>query len=221
MAVGTVTTFDNTHVDTPLIERWNGSTWSRVTPAATSGGTGGTLHTVSCTSTAFCLALSRGGSLAERWNGTTWIQVTSPTVVGNNIGLAEVSCVSGSMCFAVGSGGVDPNGAMALRWNGSTWSITPTASIPNPGAFNGVKCLSGTNCYAVGRVGNPTNPATTLIEHWDGANWALVSSPNPTGSFSSGLNDVACPSATTCHAVGDFARRTDGAINYTLAERLQ
>jgi hypothetical protein len=216
MAVGTVTTFDTTHVDTPLIERWNGSTWSRVTPAATSGGTGGTLQSVSCTSTAFCLAVDLFGGLAERWNGSTWIQVTGPGV-GASIAFAEVSCVSGTMCFAVGQGSADPNGAVAVRWNGNAWSITPTASIPNAGVFNGVKCLSGTNCYAVGRV---VSPATTLVEHWDGANWSLVPSPIPTGSVNSKLSDVACPSATTCHAVGDFARRTDGAIDYTLAERL-
>jgi hypothetical protein len=215
MAVGSVTTFQASHVTTPLIERWNGSTWSLVTPAATSGSTSGLLQSVSCTSTAFCLAVDIEGHLAERWNGTSWIQVTSPDVVGNSIGLAEISCVSGTMCFAVGQGSVDPNNAVALRWNGSTWSLTPTASITGAGVFIGVKCLSATNCYAVGDSGT-----ATLIEHWDGVNWSLMPSPNPTGSVSSQLSDVACPSATPCHAVGDFARRTDGAISYTLAERL-
>jgi hypothetical protein len=216
MAVGTVTTFQTSHVTTALIERWNGSTWSLVTPAATSGTTSGLLNSVSCTSTAFCLAVDIEGHLAERWNGTSWIQVTSPDVVGNSIGLAEVSCVSGTMCFVVGQGSVDTNNAVALRWNGSTWSLTPTASIPGPGAFRGVKCLSGTNCYAVG-----TDSGTaTLIEHWDGVHWSRMPSPNPTGSVVNGLTDVACPTTTTCHAVGAFARRNDGAFSYTLAERL-
>jgi hypothetical protein len=216
MAVGTVTIRNTADfVTAPLIERWNGSTWSQVTPAATSGTNAVDLNSVSCTTATFCLAIDIEADLAERWNGTSWIQTASPNVVGGNLGLTEVSCVSGTMCFAVGAGTVDPNGPVALRWNGNTWSATPTASIPNAGVFIGVKCLSGTNCYAVG-----DSAAATLIEHWDGVNWSLMPSPNPTGSVNSQLLDVACPTTTTCHAVGVFARRTDGVFSYTLAERL-
>jgi hypothetical protein len=217
MAVGTVTVRNTADfVTTPLIERWNGSTWSLVTAAATSGTPTNLLNSVSCTTASFCLAIDIEGGLAERWNGTSWIQTASPDVVGNGFGLAEVSCVSNTLCFAVGQGTVDPNGAAALRWNGNTWSRTPTAIIPNPGRFIGIKCLNGTHCYAVGS----DSAGATLIEHWDGTSWTLMPSPNPTGSVNSQLFDVACPTATTCHAVGEFARRTDGAFVYTLAERL-
>lgn len=216
MAVGEITIRNTADfVTAPLIERWNGSTWSQVTPAATSGTNADLLNSVSCTTATFCLAIDIEADLAERWNGTSWIQTASPNVVGGNLGLAEVSCVSGTMCFVVGAGTVDPNGPVALRWNGNTWSVTPTASIPNAGVFIGVKCLSGTNCYAVG-----DSASATLIEHWDGVNWSLMPSPNPTGSVNGQLLDVACPTTTTCHAVGVFTRRTDGVFSYTLAERL-
>ena len=41
--------------------------------------------------------------------------------------------------------------------------------------------------------------AATLIEHWDGAAWSIVPSPNPAFGRFNELADVACPSASELH----------------------
>jgi hypothetical protein len=44
--------------------------------------------------------------------------------------------------------------------------------------------------------------AQTLIEQYTGSGWSIVSSPNPSGSQQSALNDVTCVSVSDCWAVG-------------------
>jgi hypothetical protein len=46
--------------------------------------------------------------------------------------------------------------------------------------LDSVFALSATNVWAVGYYDNPSFlPRFTLIEHWDGSSWSIVSSPNP------------------------------------------
>ena len=44
----------------------------------------------------------------------------------------------------------------------------------------------------------------TLAMRWNGTDWAIASSPNPTGAMNSLLNGVSCTSTTDCFAVGNF-----------------
>ncbi|MDP9334649.1 MAG: hypothetical protein M3Q30_15275 [Actinomycetota bacterium] len=216
IAVGQAS-FPTSPATAPLVERWNGTSWTIVAAPHPNGSEDSTLRSVSCISAVNCMAVgqSLGTTLIERWNGTSWSIVASPNP-GDQRSLNAVSCFSASSCFAVGrevvSGMLIP---LALRWNGSTWAMTPTPSLTRDGGFRGVKCTSNANCFSVG-----DSNSATLIEQWNGVSWSISPSPNPAGAIQSFLSDVACPSATTCHAVGGFARRTDGAIQYTLAERL-
>jgi hypothetical protein len=98
---------------------------------------------------------------------------------------------------------------MIERWNGAAWKLQPT---PNPGgangqALNGVAAISAANAWAVGFYGT-TQSGTgnrTLIEHWNGAAWSQVPSPNPAGgTLSNGLHDVAALSASRAWAVGSY-----------------
>jgi hypothetical protein len=76
----------------------------------------------------------------------------------------------------------------------------------------GVAAVSSGDVWAVGYVltGTPSDPGVaTLIQHWDGTNWAVVPSPSP-GAQSS-LSAVAVVSADDVWAVG----KSDGG---TLAE---
>jgi hypothetical protein len=89
-AVGSFDNSTNNGRPAPLIERWNGKTWSIVAPARSASGTGGWFESTSCTSPTNCLAvgasvtlISSGGyyrqkSLVERWDGKTWTTVASP-----------------------------------------------------------------------------------------------------------------------------------------------
>jgi hypothetical protein len=89
---------------------------------------------------------------------------------------------------------------------------------PNQGqldnALKGIAGVAANDLWAVGEY-NPGVPPTatgrrTLIEHWDGVQWSIVPSPNPSwpGMDYATLEDVAALSPTDAWAVGysqDFA----------------
>ena len=54
--------------------------------------------------------------------------------------------------------------------------------------------------------GNIGSPYQTLVEHWDGSSWSIVSSPNATGSVYGTADNrlwaVACAAGSECCAVG-------------------
>jgi len=203
-------------IGTPVIERWNGTKWSTVaSPTGTYYLTG-----VSCTSTKNCVAvgynLSGGPSIAEHWNGTRWSTIASPHP--SNFfarGLAGVSCTSTTNCFAVGEGETITNQyeTFVTQWNGTTWRTVPS---PNPSdsadadaSLNGISCTNATACVAVGtEFGVTPQPHTTetLIEQWNGSQWSIVGSPNPTSART--LNAVSCTTATNCDAVGSVGLAT-------------
>ena len=93
----------------------------------------------------------------------------------------------------------------------SIFKVVPSPSPTTAGnTFNAVAAISGTDAWAVGfQNENQLNGARTLTEHWDGARWNVVSSPNPgstprcqganTGNI---LNAVAAVSSNNVWAVG-------------------
>ncbi len=48
------------------------------------------------------------------------------------------------------------------------------------------------------------HPSSTLIEHWDGASWSVVPSPNP-GTRSNGLSDLVALAPDDAWAVGSWS----------------
>jgi hypothetical protein len=82
--------------------------------------------------------------------------------------------------------------------------------------LNSVTCNASTDCWAVGNYVSSTSTFETLIEHYDGAAWTIVSSPNPSGSRGSLLNGVTCVSSNDCWAVGYYYT---GNVYQTLIER--
>ncbi len=182
-----------------LIEHWNGSAWTVVASPEPPGSTASHLSGVACTAESNCVALgtksyphrkgdSYGGprdyTLTEHWNGSSWAIVSSPNPPGPPAdGLASVACTSASDCTAVGVGGRltppgSPDGASTLveRWNGSAWSIVRSPSPSANSDLNQVACISSSDCTAVGGFGNLGNPESpsTLVEHWNGSAWSLV-----------------------------------------------
>src|SRR5207248_429741 len=53
----------------------------------------------------------------------------------------------------------------------------------------------------------------TLVEHWDGSSWSVVSSPNPDPSFDS-LHAVAAISSNNVWAVGTTGNPTQNLIEH-------
>jgi hypothetical protein len=85
----------------------------------------------------------------------------------------------------------------------ATTYITPGAGTFIDNELDGVACPASTHCVAVGRA-HRYSPYTfqTLIEDSTGGAWATVSSPSSSSGLGSSLNDVACPTANLCIAVG-------------------
>jgi hypothetical protein len=101
-----------------------------------------------------------------------------------------------------------------------SWSIvtSPNASPPNPENFlQAVTCVSASACWAVGYYFPDGGISQTLIERWDGASWAIVTSPNTSAAQNNGLLAVTCSGESECWAVG--VQYTPGSNDQTLIER--
>jgi hypothetical protein len=199
-----------------LAERWNGTSWVVQSTANPSGATESSLLATSCASSTACTASgyyynSEGQrrTLAESWNGTEWSIKTTPNRTGATLNiLLGVSCSASNACTAVGgdfpSGG-GPQETLVERWNGTEWSIQTSQ---NPGGseasvLHGISCPSATACMATGDyVKAAVN--VTLAERWNGSEWSLQSTPNPSGATFSALWSVTCPSVIECVAPGYY-----------------
>jgi hypothetical protein len=82
----------------PLVERWDGSSWTIQNTPSVAGG--GALTSVSCTSATTCEAV--GSGLAEGWDGSSWTLQSGPSVASATT-LSGVSCTSATTCEAVGN----------------------------------------------------------------------------------------------------------------------
>jgi hypothetical protein len=206
-----------------LIEHWNGTSWSVIPSPNTSATEHNVLQGVACTSASDCWAVGykEGDSgynqtLIEHWNGTSWSIIPSPntSTTEHNV-LQGVACTSVSDCWAVGS---KNNQTLIQRWNGISWSIINAPTVGQFAQLNNVKCSSASDCWAVGsynEFGSGYNQ--TLIEHWNGSSWSIVSSPNNNNPRQDNvLNGLKCVSASDCWAVGYY--NNSSGYNQTLIE---
>jgi hypothetical protein len=211
----------------PLAEAWNGSAWTVQSTSAPAGSTFSELAAISCTSSSACTAVgsySTGAGLlplAMRWNGTSWAIQTVPKPTGASEAiLFGVSCTSSTACTAVGHYYNSSGTRLTLAefWNGSTWTVqsTPNRSGASLNTLLGVSCTASTACTAVGGDFPSTGGQETLVERWNGVEWTIQASPNPSGSAASVLHGISCTAATACTAVGDWV---SSGVNVTLAER--
>jgi hypothetical protein len=158
----------------------------------------------------------------ERWNGASWAIQSTPNPAGTTFPqLQGVSCTSPSACTAVGYDDESSGQLVTLgeRWNGTSWATQSTANPTGATSsqLQGVSCPAVSACAAVGDDLNSSGHLVTLAERWNGATWAIQSTPNPSGATSSQLQGVSCTSATVCAAVG-YDTNSGGHV-VTLAER--
>jgi hypothetical protein len=97
--------WDSASASGPLVERWNGATWTSMTTPAPPG-VHINLDSVSCPSDTDCVAVGSylgGGTVVETLNGGTWTITPSANRSGAVSSLRGVSCVSPTNCLAVGN----------------------------------------------------------------------------------------------------------------------
>lgn len=204
-----------------LIEHWDGAHWS-ITPSPISSG-GGTftgLSSVVALSANEVWAVGSfepGGPLplttvslvALRWDGTAWRAVTAPAPAGDswNAFSAAARIPGTSRLWAVGYTGVVAleglDKPLIEQWDGSAWRIVPSPALPSgvrSGQLTSVTALSATDAWAVGRYFMQWGEWKTLIAHWDGSAWKVVSNPN---SVVDRIGGLAAVSAADVRAVAN------------------
>lgn len=201
-----------------LIEHWDGSRWSIVkspNPAATQN----YLNGIAVISASDIWAV--GGitnyippytfthqALIEHWDGSKWSAIASPEF--DYASLSGVAAVSANNVWAVGivgyvvSGGQENQGLIE-HWNGSKWSAVTSPDNPDATSniLSGITAVSANDIWAVGSAPRAYPlQGQTLIEHWNGTRWSMVSSPNP-GSYNNFLIGVAgVPHTNEVWAIG-------------------
>jgi hypothetical protein len=111
-----------------------------------------------------------GTPLILHWNGSSWQTIAPPSGVTGELRAVTRDRVGGA--WAVGDDG--HGHALVLR---CTETACARVAVPQPAAvahLRGVRSFSTGDVWAVGDSGN-----STLIEHWNGASWSVVFSPNP------------------------------------------
>lgn len=141
----------------PLVEQWNGRSWT-VQPVALPGDAlQGFLRDVSCASATTCVAVGDAGlPFVATLSGATWSsqllplppEVDPATDQGDRF-VAAVSCVSATECTAVGDSFFDAK-IVVYRLSGTTWTATSNSSPGYATAMRDVACLSATRCFASG-----------------------------------------------------------------------
>jgi hypothetical protein len=92
----------------------------------------GDLTAVSCRSIKLCFALGSvqlvkgvgvtSHVVAAIWNGDSWSLQTPPSLTANDASGTGISCISATVCMAVGS---SADGPLSEIWNGVSWKTVP------------------------------------------------------------------------------------------------
>jgi hypothetical protein len=168
-----------------LIEHWNGRAWELVASPNLQGRSN-VLSSIAALSANDVWAVGDAPdingnyvTLVEHWNGSVWRIVKSPNPSPTFSHLYGVTAIAPDDVWAVGFYGAFTS--LVVHWNGRRWDVAPS---PNPGTdsnvLNAVTAASPQNIWAVGNLLNSgTTPhALTMIQHWDGSQWSVVSSPS-------------------------------------------
>jgi hypothetical protein len=177
-------------VTVPLIEHWNGTSWSIVpVPKAAIG----VLESVSASSAPDVWAVGAGqqsgqSTVALHFDGSSWKLETVPTLPGTSGGLFGVKALSTKDAWAAGeyfpnAGG---NGRLLTdHWNGISWQVVET---PRVGGLNALSALSsidatpGTGVWAVGFWVTDV-AANSVVLRWTGTAWQEETTPSASNLF--------------------------------------
>ena|SRR5579862_5880492 len=174
----------------PLVLSGNPSTWSaanaRQITLGTAFGSQGSLSSVSCLSTTYCVAVgaSRAKPLVLVGNPSSWTaanarQIALGTTLGSSGWLASVSCLSTTSCVAVGASGT-PTG------NPFAFAAKPLVLIGNPATWSAASAF-----HLLGAASGPTTVEGFSFQAGKGRGF---------------LTSVSCRSASYCVAVGGDSR---------------
>jgi hypothetical protein len=207
--------------DQTLAEHWNGTSWS-VVPTSNQTAFLDDFNAVAAVSTNDVWAVGDYWSsvdastppnpttvtiIAQHWDGAAWTNVAMTQPAGNYGYLFGVTAIATNNVWAVGTYynfGIGGYQTLVEHWDGVSWLQTPSSNTNTAdNELIDVSAFSSTDVWAVGEqspaLGVP--PFFSLAQHWDGAAWTTLTTPNlgPGGSS----NDILGVNALEAgHAVG-------------------
>ena len=186
---------------------WNGTTWSKLAPAASPPARAGALMVYDAATRTVLLfggfGLVSGGPPADggeysgfsdtwSWNGTTWTKLSPASNPGSDSlesdsmaydpATKTVLLFDGGECNSCGGQG------QTWSWNGTTWTrLSPTASPPASGGWSMAYDPATATLLLFGgmRYGYPMVTALDATWSWSGTTWTKLSpagSPPPGGA---------------------------------------
>lgn len=194
----------------PLVETWNGTTWSVQAAPNQAGTKFDSFRSVSCATASVCTAVGQAGKspLVERLSGGVWTVETASAPAGaTESTFTAVSCASTTTCVAVGNANTNGGSLQGSpvgfteSWAGAGWQSQASGAS---GPLESVACLSPSSCETVGG---------TSGLRWNGKSWSssdnVALPPAETqyvhgGSQQVEFKAVACASGWSCVAVGDY-----------------
>ena len=174
--------------DRPVIEHWNGSTWTHVPSYEGQGGlkaiarVPGTSHVWTVGSTNY-----QSVNLIGYWNGARWRFTTmrQPKQGGDQSPFTSVAATSDHDVWAIASTNADSIGtvgrAYAEHWNGQRWTLVwmPGTKTRSEQLRDAANVPDTTQVWAVGQYYLPAAMhLLTLTERYANGRWQIVPSPD-------------------------------------------
>lgn len=165
--------------------------------------------------------------LIEHWDGKSWSFVSSPTIndptaIVNSEGV-KVASLSPTNAWLVGISSTTDKHALAEHWDGKTWNIV---SLPLPTnttdatvtAITAITAITANDIWVAGDTAssNGQTAPTPVVEHWNGQNWQIVTSPafpqygDVTAMTASSAHDLWISALQITPATGTTATPTPG-----------
>ena len=164
---------------------------------------------------------SPAGAAAPAACGTTFTVVATPDPGSETSELQDVVSLGTDDVWAVGFAvdGTDPPQPQTLHAAGSVWTEVPSpgAGSPENGILSSVDGVASNDVWAVGSFTGKKDRLQTLIEHWTGAGWSVVKSPNAGKAKNGELGGVDARASNDAWAVGSYTNKQG--IVLTLVER--
>jgi hypothetical protein len=138
-------------------------------------------------------------TFATHWDGKQWKSVATPNAGNGRNRLLAVLALGPKDAWAVGFSTPVAREAATLtlieHWDGTSWKVVPSPNVgPNSVSQSnrllGLTANSANDIWAFGSyfADNGSGHQMTLVLHWNGTNWTIAPSPDPTkGTF---LDDV-------------------------------
>lgn len=145
-------------------------------------------------------------SLTMHWNGSDWVHVNSPNPSSQYNVLYSVHGFSSNDVYAVGwSAGIPATPQMmAIHWSGGSWEQMNTPTVTGGSGFECMLAFAPNDIYAGGykAVGAPGPTTGTLVAHWNGSSWEILTTPNQSNNRSNYITDMKGLSGNDIWAVG-------------------